>query len=106
MMEYKQMAGRAGRPGLDPYGEAILIARGGEDEVDYLIRNYIGAKVEDIKSKFLTDKNLATHMLSAIASGYASSIDDVMRFISSTLGYVQGGFHRNEFLRDLLRRSR
>ncbi len=104
VMEYKQMAGRAGRPGLDPYGEAVLIARG-EDEVDYLIRNYINARVEDVKSKFLTDKNLTTHMLSAIASGYASNIDDVMRFVSSTLGYIQGGFHRNEFLRDLLRRK-
>ena len=104
VMEYKQMAGRAGRPGLDPYGEAILIARG-EDEVDYLIRNYINARVEDIRSKFLTDKNLATHILSAIASGYASSIDDIMRFISSTLGYVQGGYARNEFLKDLLRRK-
>lgn len=104
VMEYKQMAGRAGRPGLDPYGEAVLIARS-EDEVDYLIRNYINARVEDVKSKFLTDKNLATHILSAIASGYASSIDDIMRFISSTLGYVQGDFDKNEFLRDLLRRK-
>ncbi len=83
VMEYKQMAGRAGRPGLDPYGEAVLIARS-EDEIDYLIKNYISARVEDIKSKFLTDKNLATHILSVIASGYASSIDDVMRFVSST----------------------
>ena len=104
VMEYKQMAGRAGRPGLDPYGEAVLIARS-EDEIDYLFRNYINARVEDVKSKFLTDKNLATHILSAIASGYASSINDVMRFISSTLGYVQGGFDKNEFLRDLLRRK-
>ncbi len=104
VMEYKQMAGRAGRPGLDPYGEAVLIARS-EDEVDYLIRNYINARVEDVKSKFLTDKNLATHMLSAIASGYASSIDDVMRFVSSTLGYVQGGYGKNDLLRDLLRRK-
>jgi helicase len=103
VMEYKQMAGRAGRPGLDPYGEAILIARS-EDEVDYLIRNYINAEVEAVKSKFLTDKNLATHLLSAVASGYASSMNDLMRFVSSTLGYVQGGFDRNEFFRDLLRR--
>lgn len=42
VMEYKQMAGRAGRPGLDPYGEAVLIARS-EDEIDYLIKNYISA---------------------------------------------------------------
>jgi helicase len=97
------MAGRAGRPGLDPYGEAILIARG-EDEVDYLMRNYINAEVEEVRSKFLTDKNLSTHLLSAIASGYASDMEGVFRFVSSTLGYLQGGFDKNVILRDLLRR--
>ncbi|WP_054843332.1 helix-hairpin-helix domain-containing protein [Vulcanisaeta souniana] len=70
-----------------------------------MIKNYINARVEDVKSKFLTDKNLATHILSAIASGYASSVGDVMRFISSTLGYVQGSYDKNEFLRGLLRRK-
>ncbi|MFP3216262.1 MAG: DEAD/DEAH box helicase [Vulcanisaeta sp.] len=103
VMEYKQMAGRAGRPGLDPYGEAILIARG-EDEVDYLMRNYINAEVEEVRSKFLTDRNLSTHLLSAIASGYASDMEGVFRFVSSTLGYLQGGFDKNVILRDLLRR--
>ncbi|WP_369907345.1 DEAD/DEAH box helicase [Vulcanisaeta sp. EB80] len=103
VMEYKQMAGRAGRPGLDPYGEAILIARG-EDEIDYLMKNYISARVEEVRSKFLTDKNLATHLLSAIASGYASSMGEVLNFVSSTLGYLQGGFDKNAFLRELLRR--
>nr|WP_069807585.1 DEAD/DEAH box helicase [Vulcanisaeta thermophila] len=103
VMEYKQMAGRAGRPGLDPYGEAILVARH-EDEVDYLMRNYINANVEAVTSKFFNERNLPTQLLSAIASGYAGTLDDVMRYVSSTLGYLQGGFQGNSVLSGILRR--
>src|SRR5512139_392085 len=31
-IEVKQMAGRAGRPGFDEYGEGVLVARDKEDE--------------------------------------------------------------------------
>ncbi len=86
--EYKQMAGRAGRPRLDPYGEAVLIARR-ETEVNYLLDYYIRSSPEPVVSKFLHDKNLYTHILAAVASSYANSIDDLCKFIQHTLAVKQ-----------------
>jgi len=43
VLEYKQMAGRAGRPKYDKNGESILIAKTA-DESDYLMENFILAK--------------------------------------------------------------
>jgi len=86
--EYKQMAGRAGRPRLDPYGEAILIARR-ENEVEYLMDFYIRASPEPVVSKFLHDKNLYTHILAAVASGYANTVDQLVEFVQNTLAFRQ-----------------
>ena len=47
VLEYKQMAGRAGRPRYDKTGEAVLIAKT-EDERDYLMENYVLAQPERI----------------------------------------------------------
>ena len=43
VLEYKQMAGRAGRPKYDKVGESILIAKT-SDEADYLMEGYILAE--------------------------------------------------------------
>lgn len=48
-IEIKQMAGRAGRPGLDAYGEAVLVARNKRDET-YLFEHYIRGAPENIGS--------------------------------------------------------
>lgn len=83
VLEYKQMAGRAGRPHLDPYGESVLIARSYE-EMEALFENYINAKVEDIWSKLGTENALRTHVLSTVVNGFASSQEGLMEFMSST----------------------
>lgn len=70
VLEYKQMAGRAGRPKYDRIGEAVLIARTGEEQ-DYLMESYIFAKPERIWSKLAVERVLRSHALATIASGFA-----------------------------------
>jgi len=83
VLDYKQMAGRAGRPRLDPYGEAVLIARS-YDEMELLFENYIDASSEDIWSKLGTENALRTHILSTIVNGFAATRDGLMEFIEAT----------------------
>lgn len=60
--EYHQMAGRAGRPHLDPYGEAVLIAKE-EEDVCALYEFYIDAPPEDVNSQIASEAALSTHAL-------------------------------------------
>ncbi|MBP2030510.1 helicase [Methanohalophilus levihalophilus] len=92
VLEYKQMAGRAGRPHLDPYGESILIAKS-FDEMESVFENFIYASPEDIWSKLGTENALRTHVLSTLASGFANSFSGLLEFLSSTFfAYQQREF--------------
>jgi helicase len=81
--EYHQMAGRAGRPRLDPYGEAILIAKD-EGQIEELFEWYIDAPAEEIHSKLAEPTALYTHVLSLIASGFAGTREDLHSFMDRT----------------------
>jgi len=108
-MEYKQMCGRAGRPGYDEVGEAIIIARS-EFEVDKLWKMYVLSKPENIFSKLGRENALRTYILALIASGYAKSIDDVVKHVKNTLYYKQFGIRdvklRLQEIIDFLHESR
>ncbi|RMF91798.1 MAG: DEAD/DEAH box helicase [Methanobacteriota archaeon] len=100
VLEYKQMAGRAGRPGFDTSGEAILISRT-EDERDHILENYLLAEPEEIWSKLAVEASLRTHVLSTIAGGMASSSYGLVEFFSKTLF----GFQQDvDVLHDLVER--
>jgi helicase len=79
--EYHQTAGRAGRPRLDPYGEAVLIAKD-EHQVGELFDCYIEAPAEEVHSKIAQPSALYTHVLSIIASGFAATRGELTSFMS------------------------
>ena len=81
--EYHQMAGRAGRPRLDPYGEAVLIAKD-EGQIEDLFERYIEAPAEKIHSKIAEPTALYTHVLSLIASGFAKTQQELTEFMDRT----------------------
>ncbi|MDO9325271.1 MAG: ATP-dependent DNA helicase [Methanoregula sp.] len=81
--EYHQMAGRAGRPRLDPYGEAVLIAKD-EGQIEELFDRYIDAPAEKIHSKIAEPNALYTHVLSLIASGFAATRSELAIFMDKT----------------------
>ena len=83
VLEYKQMAGRAGRPKYDKVGESILIAKT-SDEADYLMEGYILAKPERIWSRLAVEKIIRGHVLATVASDFAYSEQGVYEFFGKT----------------------
>ncbi|RLI27405.1 MAG: hypothetical protein DRO52_00215 [Candidatus Hecatellales archaeon] len=90
ILEYKQMAGRAGRPRYDEAGEAILVAQS-RDEQEFLMEYYICSRPERIWSKLAVEKALRTHVLAVVASGFAWSEQGVHEFFSKTFYAHQYG---------------
>lgn len=96
ILEYKQMAGRAGRPRYDPYGQAIILVKQ-EDEVEEYLDRYVRADTEEITSKLATEPAMRAHILAFIASDYVDSFESAMEMLSLTFyGYQHGAI--NNFL--------
>lgn len=87
VIEYRQMSGRAGRPGLDPYGESFLVAKN-DAEMQQLFEHYINGSPEEIWSKLASESALRTHLLSTFAAGFARNETELKAFIATTF-YAQ-----------------
>jgi len=83
VLDYKQMAGRAGRPKYDKFGESVVIAKT-RDEADYLMEGYVLAKTERIWSKMAVEKIIRGHVLATIASDYAHCEEGLFEFFGKT----------------------
>ncbi len=83
VLEYKQMAGRAGRPNYDKVGKAILVAKTDEEQ-DYLMNSYVLAEPERIWSKLAVERILRPHVLATLAAKYAQSEKGVYDFFGKT----------------------
>lgn len=81
--EYKQCAGRAGRPGYDDFGEAVMIAKTFSESKLFLER-YIEAAPEPVISKLGNEQALRIHVLAAIAAGHIHDVNGMFEFISHT----------------------
>jgi helicase len=83
VLEIKQMAGRAGRPKYDKYGEAILFAKD-IDDVDELMDEYFRSEPEAIESKLGSEPALRMHVLASVATGHVHTEEDLFAFFNRT----------------------
>ncbi len=90
VLEFHQMAGRAGRPQYDKYGEAVVIAHG-KGEVEALFEKFIRAEPERISSKLATEPAIRTHVLASIAAGYVNDAGGLLEFMGRTFFAHQYG---------------
>ncbi len=81
--EYKQIAGRAGRPKYDSSGESILIAKH-ESEKDLLVENFILGTPEEVESQLSNESVLRTHLLALISSEFVFDSVSLKDFFSKT----------------------
>ncbi len=89
--EYKQCAGRAGRPQYDDYGEAVLMAKS-LSEQNTLFERFVLSKPEPVTSKLGSESALRIHILSSIAAGYVHDINSMFDFLNHTfLSYQKQG---------------
>ncbi|MEK6967694.1 MAG: helicase-related protein [Nanoarchaeota archaeon] len=83
VLEYLQMAGRAGRPRYDTEGQAIIIAST-ESEAEAIFEKYVQGEPEEIYSKLAVEPVLRVYVLSMIASQVATSRERLHSFFMRT----------------------
>jgi helicase len=84
ILEYFQMAGRAGRPGKEKEGVSVICV-GNETEAQRIAEKYIFGEPEEILSKLAIEPTLKMHVLSLIATDIINTKDEIKHFFANTL---------------------
>ncbi len=84
VLEFKQMAGRAGRPRYDTTGEIVLLA-GNQMNSEEILEHYINSEPEPIRSQLSAEGPLRSHVLGLIASRQGLTEEDLLEFFEKTL---------------------
>ncbi|MFW9996719.1 MAG: helicase-related protein, partial [Candidatus Odinarchaeota archaeon] len=84
VLEYKNMAGRAGRLGYDvDYGRSVLFAFN-NIEFERYWRQYIQARPENVVSQLGKEKNLIIYILNSLITGLCQNEEDLLNSILKT----------------------
>ena len=85
---FVQRSGRAGRPGLDDFGESVLLLPSWSKLKD----NYINIEIEDVRSSVNFKKNLSEQVILELTSGLSRNRKGLeVGFLPRTLFSLQNG---------------
>ena len=84
VLDYRQMAGRAGRPQYDDHGETVMVPPPSQPASDF-IEHYVKEPPEPIRSRLSDESAMRSHTLATIATGSGLSKADLDGLFSKTL---------------------
>ncbi len=90
IMEFWQMAGRAGRPKYDKQGDAYIVVRS-QMEAERVFNSYVKSEPEPIQSHLHDISLLRNHLLALVASKESITSEEVLEVFKRTLFHIQGG---------------
>ncbi|MDA4113081.1 MAG: DEAD/DEAH box helicase [Thaumarchaeota archaeon] len=93
VLDYRQMAGRAGRPQYDDHGETVIVPPSTYVPTEVL-EHFTQTEPEPIQSRLGGERGMRVHLLAAIASSFGSSRLDIEALFSKTLLAAQIGRER------------
>ncbi len=106
-MEFQQMAGRAGRPGYHDRGKVVLMVEPGrryhsgqEDTEDKVAFRLLESEPEPVEVEY-DDEDEREQVLAHVASGAASSPEELRRVCSESFGFAGDPERRLKELREM-----